>query len=425
MQAIPLTASLTGVRPRLLMSGIAALATASMVVAACGSSGGAGGAGSSAGAGSGTAAQAGAPLKLAVLCSCQGAFGAASLAAEQVAESWAKSVNASGGLNGHHIQLTKYVDAGNPGTAVTQAQKAISSHADVIMDLTNLDQTWAKAAADAKIPVVGGESTSVAFVQYPNFYSSTQTINALPESIAVTAKLAGATNLGMLYCSEAPSCQETLPGMKAAGKKAGVPVVYSAAISATAPDYTAQCVAAKQAHVSALYVSHLATVLVKVARDCDRQGYDPTIIAAGTGFSTIYLTAPGARDNLWASFPILPYFADTAAVKRMNTAVDKYYPKLRSDQNAWSTFAAQAWTGAMLIEAAFKAAGVGPRDPLSAAVVTKGLTSLKDETLDGWSPPLTFQAGKPNPVNCWYTARIKGGKPMLANNGKLSCLTGS
>ena len=49
-----------------------------------------------------------------------------------------------------------------------------------------------------------------------------------------------------------------MPLIKTAGQSVGVPVVYSASIAATAPNYTAQCVAAKQAGVSAIFIGVLS-----------------------------------------------------------------------------------------------------------------------------------------------------------------------
>lgn len=408
-------------KPRPLLASFTAIA---LLIAGCGSSS-SGDSTDSTGSGSSvstnSAKAGGTPIKVGVICSCTGPFGTNIDAAGKVSEAWSKSVNAAGGINGHPIKLMKYDDAGNPGTSVTKAQSLISAHADVILDLTPLDAAWSKIVSDAHIPVVGGELTSAAFTEDPDFYPSGQTSDALPESIVAVAKIAGATNIGELYCAEAPSCQETVPKIKAEGTKLRVPVVYSASISATAPNYTAQCVAAKQAHVTGLYVSHSSAVVANVARDCSRQGYNPVILEAGTGFSMKLASTPGTKDRLWISFPILPFFVDKPEVRKMNEALDKYYPGERTNVDAWSTFASQAWTGALLIERAVEASGVNSSGALSSAAIKKGLDSLKNETLGGWSPPLTFTAGKPHSVGCWYTARIQNGKPALANGGKISC----
>ncbi len=60
---------------------------------------------------------------------------------------------------------------------------------------------------------------------------------------------------------------------------------------------------------------------------------------------------------------------------------------------------------------------------VTAASITGGLNSLKNDTLDGWSPPLTFTAGQDHKVDCWYTAKVVNGTPSMANGAKTSCLS--
>jgi branched-chain amino acid transport system substrate-binding protein len=124
---------------------------------------------------------------------------------------------------------------------------------------------------------------------------------------------------------------------------------------------------------------------------------------------------------MWSPFPILPYYVDQPPVQAMNAALDKYYPGLRTNPNTWSEYAAQAWTAGVLIDHAVKASGLGSGDTPSADIMLKGLNSLNGDNLDGWSPPLTFKAGQPHPVDCWFTAQLKNGTAGLVNNGQLTC----
>ena len=109
----------------------------------------------------------------------------------------------------------------------------------------------------------------------------------------------------------------------------------------------------------------------------------------------------------------------------MNAAVDKYYPTLRGNPNSWNQGAAESWPAGLLLEDAAKAGGLGPSDTPSAAEITKGLESLHGDTLQGWAPPLTFPAGQPHPIDCWFTARLQNGVPSLTNGGKVTCASGS
>jgi branched-chain amino acid transport system substrate-binding protein len=369
---------------------------------------------------SGTSTPTGTPIKVGVICACTGSFGASIGVAAKVVDAWEKSVNANGGINGHPVDANILDDASTPGNSVTRAQTHISDGVDVILDITTLGAAWAQAVDAAKIPVVGGNISGTPYYTDPNFYPSGQTNDSIVNADVLTAKAAGAKKLAQLYCAEAPQCQESVDLHKTAGKALGVPLVYSASIAATAPNYTAQCIAAQQAGADALFIGHSGAVVMKVAADCDRQGYKPIYITQGTGYITAEASAPGLKDNLWSSYPILPFWGTSDQVKEMKKEVDKYAPGTWTDPN-FSEYAAQAWTGGKLIEAAVQKTGVAAKDDVTAAEITKALDSMKDETLGGWSPPLTFTAGSPHSVDCWYTGRVQKGKPKLVNGGKLTC----
>jgi branched-chain amino acid transport system substrate-binding protein len=233
------------------------------------------------------------------------------------------------------------------------------------------------------------------------------------------------SSVGYAYCAEAPSCAEGVPIAKAAGQKVGLPITYSASIAAAAPNYTAQCLAAKQDHVSALWIEDGAPILVRVGADCSRQGYTPTYIVNGAAFGANLITATGLKNDLLADFTDLPYIENTPAVNAMTAAVDKYYPGLIQNANVWNQDSAVSWVSGLLLADAVKAGGLGASDTPSAAEVVQGLNSLKSDTLNGWSPPLSFTAGQPHPIDCWYTLHIQNAVPSLANGGKVTCENGS
>jgi branched-chain amino acid transport system substrate-binding protein len=404
---------------------VAAVLAAVVSISACssssttsGSSPAAGATSAAATASAAAAAAAGTPITIGVECSCSGAFGTTVAVGYTLLQAWQKSVNAAGGLNGHPVQLIEKNNDSNPATALTDAQALVADKVTVIFDLDILDSLWEKTVSASKIPVIGGNFSSPGYYTDPDWYPSGQTNDSITYSVAAVAKQAGATNLADFYCAESAQCQQSVPLIKAAGQSVGVPVVYSASIAATAPNYTAQCVAAKQAGVKAIFIGDSITVIDRVASDCNQQGYDPIYVTEGTGFQNMALTTPGLENNLWSSYPILPYFSTKSSVTAMNAILDKYYPGATADTLTWSEFAAQAWTGALLIAQAVKNAGVTSSTAVSSATITDGLNKVSDETLGGFSPPLTFTGAK-HSVDCWYTGRVQSGKAVQV--GGLSC----
>jgi branched-chain amino acid transport system substrate-binding protein len=403
---------------------IAAVLTAVASVSACSSSSSSSAA---AGAVSGASSESsqggvasGSPITVGVECSCSGPFGADLSQAWSVVQAWQKSVNAAGGLDGHQVVLVEKDNGSVAGAALTDAETLISAKVDAIIDLDILDEVWEKPVSAAKIPVIGGNFSSPSYYQDPDWYPSGQTNDSITYSVAATAKKAGATSLADFYCAESVQCQESVPLIKAAGQSVGVPVVYSASIAATAPNYTAQCIAAKQAGVTAVFIGDSISVIARVASDCSQQGYNPVYVTEGTGFTNQALTATGLKDRLWSSYPIVPYFSSEPAVTDMNAAVDKYFPGLRDNSaDTWSEVAAQAWTAGLLFAQAVKSAGVTAPQAVSPAVITSGLDKVSNDTLGGFSPPLNFTAGKTHTVDCWYTGRVQNGKASQV--GGLTC----
>jgi branched-chain amino acid transport system substrate-binding protein len=418
---------------RVLSFGACALAIAS-VLAACSSSSkpaatsnttaSAGSAPTSGSTSASSAAQAtGAPIKIGVICACSGAFGSAISTWNQTYTAWADSVNASGGINGHPVKILFKDDGSNPATSATDAQTLLASGVDAMVAETTFEAAWQTAVEAAKVPVVGADQSSTVFYSNPDFYVPAQTGDSAAVAIAASAKQSGATSMGSLYCAEAPQCSELNGPIKASSQQAGVPFTYTASISMTAPNYTAQCVAASQGHVGALFIGDNNTTVVRVADDCATQGYKPVYLVEGQGFANNYITG-SISNNLWSEMPDVPFTSTIPAVQEMNAAVDKYEPGLRKNVN-WAEGDLVTWTSGKLMEAAVKAGGLTASGTPSAAEITQGLESLKGETLNGLAPPLTFTAGQPHHIDCWFMVHVSNGAATTLNNGQATCENGS
>ena len=122
-----------------------------------------------------------------------------------------------------------------------------------------------------------------------------------------------------------------------------------------------------------------------------------------------WTTSAALNQATYFTVPNLPYFANTSAIRAMDTAINKYEPGTLKNVN-YNELAAEGWMSGKLFQAAAAAGHLGVGGAPTTAEVTKGLDSLKGDTLDGLAPPLTYTAGKPHPVDCWYYAVLKDGK---------------
>lgn len=399
-----------------LLSVVGAMSIAILLVA-CGSGS------SNSGSSTGSTSAGHAPIKVGVICSCSGGagLGATIMPGEQLYKAWANTVNASGGISGHPIQLVTDDDGTNPSTGLSDARTLVSDHVVAVADLSVVDQAFAPVLQAANIPVVGVITYETPFGTNPDFFPEAQTNDSAIYAVLKTAKAAGATNLANVYCAEAPVCAQSVPAFKETGTKLGVPVPYNAEISATAPSYTAQCLAAEQQHVKSVFIGEPEPLVIRVAGDCTGQNYNPIYVTEGSGFGMNMASAPGLKQGLWTEFPALPFFASGPQVQAANAAMDKYYPGVRTNGSIFLEQDFLAWTSGMLLEDALKGGGLTPSAAPTAAEVLKGLYSLKGDTLGGLTSALTFSPGKPNTVDCWFTTRIENGTPTLLDNGQTSC----
>lgn len=411
--------------PRRLSTAIGIGAAVAVIATACSSSGGSSSPASPVGGSSsvpgttdptGGTSSAGAPtggeaVKIGFICSCTGPLGAANASARNVIQAWAKYVNDNGGLGGHPVELVLEDSQSQPGAAVTGLQSLLHAGVVAIVDADILDVAWGKYADDANIPVIGGNLASDQYSTDANFYPSGQTNDSgIASGVRISATRAGVTKLAYLYCAESPVCATNVGIFRTQTKKDGISLVYSASISATAPNYTAQCLAAKQAGADGLWVGDGSAVTARVVEDCAKQGYTPTLVTIGTGLGPEMLKSSVANKNVWVSFADAAFVTpDATPIKKMDEVLDKYDPGLR-EQDIYNQFSVQFWGAGLLLEAAAKNAGITADTAVTADVIRSGLDKIKHETLGGFSPSLTFTAGQPHPVHCYYTVHIQNGK---------------
>jgi branched-chain amino acid transport system substrate-binding protein len=369
------------------------------------------------------AAKAPTPITVGLLCTCSGPFGGNLKAASEGYQAFVDTVNHAGGINRHRIKLMILDDKATPGLAQTNAQTLINDKVDAIVDMSELDSVWAPTVQKSHIPVVGESADNATFYTYSDFYPEEGTSDYAQFGAVAAAKAAGATNIAMLYCAEAPVCAEGVPGVQAAGAKLGIPLVYSAAISATSPNFDAQCLAAQQAGATALYIADGPSVIVEAAQNCVQVGYVPIFGIPGVAYSPLIAASSGINKNLHAGFQGVPLFSNAPEVKKMNAAYDNYFPGLRANYTTtdFNEHSVTAWAAGLLLQDAVKAGGLTSKGTPSAAEVVKGLLKLKGDTLDGMAPPLTFKAGQPHPIHCVFEGSVVGGITSVGNHGKAVC----
>ncbi len=352
-----------------------------------------------------------APIKIGLVCGCTGPLAAAVVDVPPIYKAWADSVNATGGINGHKVDVIYENDDSNPTTSTTIVHNFVESdHVTAIVDASNNDAVWATYVQQAGVPVVGMDTSAEPYFLNSDFYPEGQTEDSLFAGIIDAVKQAGSTKFALIYCAEAVQCQEGIAPLQAAAKAANLSVVATEEVSASAPNYTAQCLAAKQAGATVLFEADAQTVDEKVIQDCYAQGYKPKVVIDGEILLPSLTTTPAINQATYFTVPNLPYFATSnPQIVAMNKAINKYAPGTLKDVN-YGELPMETWVAGKMFQAAAVAGKLGVNGNPTSAELVKGLDSLNGNTLGGLAPALTFTAGKPHPVDCWYYALLKDGK---------------
>ena len=371
---------------------------------------------------SGGSSATGSPIDVGIMCSCTGGLSSSYVGGPETYQAWASYVNAHGGLNGHKVNVIVKDDALNPGTALTEVHELIDTdHVVALVDSSTEDTEWSTYAGQKGVPIVGGDAQSTLQLTDSNLYPAGETIDGFFVTYAYAAKKVGAGNIGNLYCAESPSCAQAVALLRSTAKALNLSVGYVTQISASQPSYTAACLAAKQAGVNGLLVGEAVATVQVVAKQCSDQGYFPYYIEGDGAIAKSFPTAPGLSQHFIGFEQDVPFFLnDTPGTKLMNDTIKKYAPSVLSSPN-YGEQETQMWVSGLLLAEAVKKAKAGASSPVTSAQIIAGLHKISNDTLGGMAPPLTYKAGQPNPVHCWFYVGIQNGKFTAPNGSTPSC----
>ena len=383
------------------------------------SAGGATGGGTSGRSAAPTARGTGAPLKLASVGTLSGPAGGTLLPSVKGLQAWVRFINEKGGVNGHPVQLT-VVDDGADSAKHRSIVQDLVENKGVVGFVNNTEAlTGAGSVAyleSKRIPVIGTD-TSVDYANtspmyFPQASTGRYLILAAAGGPAQQAAAKGLKKAGILSCSEAQVCRDLTNNGPAAIERYGMEVVYSAQASLAQPDFTAECLNAKNAGVELLEMSMDSNSVARIARSCAQQGYRPFF---GFGASIILESQekdPNFAGHVLGDSNVFPWFQNnTPATQEFQVAAKKYGLTL-------GVGAATGWTSGKLVEKA----AANLVEPTNEGLL-KGLWSIKNDNLGGLTSPLTFTEGKPASTNgaCWFNLVIENNKWTSPDAFKLNC----
>ncbi len=306
---------------------------------------------------------------------------------------WAQDLNSRGGLACHPVVVYSEDDGGDPARSAYLVQDMVTRHHVVafIAPAVLSPNGFFSAVVAARVPVIGA----------PGFDEFQHSAWVFPEAADNDDQIFGFVRngvehgkrkLGALYCVEISACTEAAAKLKGIAKAAGAEEVYAAPVSITQPDYTAQCLNARDAGVDQLVIGLDGASLGRVARSCEAVGYRPLL-------STIagLLTPAQAADPLIRSFGITtatseaPWMLDdTPGLREYHRVLTTWAPNTPPDGASIIGF-----TAAKLFEAAIaNVAGEATRGPITPQLIVSGLDQIHDESLGGLTVGITFHPGQ-------------------------------
>ena len=342
------------------------------------------------------------------------------------AKAWAADVNARGGLNGHPVSVSFADDGGDPNRALSIVRNFVEKDKVLAIFAEHGPVTVAAVMPYLEqkgVPRVGSvegnaavDTSPVSFHPTVGADKGTAWSHLLPlKELAPNAK-----RIYTIYCREVQNCKNFNDHITGGfAKQLGMEVVGSSQSSLAQPSYTAEIVAAQSAGADAVVVIMENASVARVARDAKRQG-GKLIIATQQSMDTesFYKNGGEAVEGVIGGTATAAW-AYSAKMKPYRDAMDRYAPGAEKGD-----FGAAAWASGKLMEAGAARISDNP----TPAELLVGLHALRNETLGGIVPPLTFPKGRSrvNVNHCLVVGKVVKGQFAMKDNDpdKFVCAPG-
>ena len=193
----------------------------------------------------------------------------------------------------------------------------------------------------------------------------------------------------------------------------GLEIVYQTRISVSQPDYTAECLAARNAGAGIVMGMFDQNTLRRLAASCTRQGFRPVYTPISTGTADDFKDDPN-MGHLYVSSNVFPYTqSGTPATDEFQAARKAYGGTV-----PFGVPMAVGWVAVKLLERV----GAHLPEPPTTGALLQELWSVRDDTLGGLTQPLTFVENRPaTPSSCWFDLVAGKGAWVSPDGFRLKC----
>jgi branched-chain amino acid transport system substrate-binding protein len=377
---------------------------------AAGAGGGAAGGATPAGAG-------GAPILVGALGQTSGIVGAAVGPALPALQAWTASVNAAGGIKGHAVKLYFADDGGDPARARQLVQQLVERDHVIafVMHFTPLaGQATVDYLTQKRIPVTGDSGAGQWFYQSPMYFPQYCTgqcwVRAMIYGAAAETVPQGKTKLAMLNCQEAQFCVDADKMWPDLAGKVGYNVVFRRQASLAQPDYTAECLGARNAGAQVFAMAMDGNAIGRIASACARVDFHPIYFIHHSALLVDHAKDPNL-DGILVPLPSRAWFDNAnPVVAAYQKALAAYSPGAEAKDPSFA-----GWVSGVQFQAA---ATLAP-DPTTSAGILEGLWSIKADNYGDITYPHTFNREQnQSELLCFYVIRGSQGKWSYTDQGK-------
>ena len=364
-------------------------AGAALVLAACSSSGSQAAGGSASGSSGGGAST----ISVGFISPLSGALAFIGDGYLPVFQAGLDAINASGGIDGHHLQVISEDDGGTPTGAITALRTLSSDHVQLVWGSPisgNLQAEIPLAKQLGMVLIGQGITTSMVQPGNPNVYGGeilgTDEANTQLAFAQYLNGGSGAVGKVSLIVNDTPASVQWADTVKTVAKQYGAQVASTELLTTAAESTDQQVRQALAVKPAAVLLQLPDSNLPAVAKELRQDGYSGNVINYHGGGGTQVMQS--LNDPKLYVARTAAAITDAAATGSGLASYEKYVSASKAAVNGMNTFGAvpEAYTGTLIMAAGLKACGI----PCTTTTLTQKMNTMTINTGGVTFGPITY-----------------------------------
>jgi len=216
--------------------------------------------------------------------------------AATAAQAYVKQTNATGGINGHPINLTVCDSDLNPNKETACFQQAVTDHDVAVVGSFLLFATGMKLLQAAGIPFIGGNGTTLAEYTNPISFPADSGEVGWYYGEAALLRKAGVTKPAIMYCDTA-SCDLSVQYAQAYWTESGGGTLKQVLAPMASADFSAQASSAASGGTNGVMMASATQEIPKMVTDLRQANFTGPVALIDAFVDTSTVSAMGSYAN--------------------------------------------------------------------------------------------------------------------------------